>query len=952
MKKIFLLIILLLGTYNSYAQSYRFTYKFTAFANSGPDFGSGMRFILKDANGTTTQIYAINASHPTVQNLREDVTYDVLVNTPFVELSIVTFGYVTSMGGSSQTRRYNLNSCLKPSDTQTSDIGTTVNFNITQYPLENFRSLNMSVGNEFPECQTKTLTAYSNCTENMEYSAHYKTSISGPETELIPFGNHGTQFSLDGSDFVSVPVNSNIYIFLRYLENDSSSSNASDAIIFKYEPCSPELEGPPRPIQPTCINSDNNSDNNNGSFTITFNRELDDTKQEKMNLVVLLKEGNNFNAIEADVLTKNRFTNRSFTWDLVGLPAGTYKVGWQTKSNNEAFDDINNVPDAYAESTPFTLTAPPALSVSGSGNNVTCAGGNDGSITAIANGGTPPYTYAIDGTTFQSGTLFDELSKGDYTITIKDKNDCITTSDVITISEVFPNPPNVIGLPGLITDPTTIDGNNGVITISVSGGSGSYPTYTWTKDNNVFTPPDGSTNTRLIDLFEGVYTVVVTDSNGCSSEEESFTLTDPEPIEITISMSPDVVDCADAQVNLTAKASKGYLATDSDYTYTWNNGTMGPTLFSVGIGTYEVTVTDDGGNSNQREFIVQGPDPIRVTVTDTKELSCRDGSDAAIRLDILGGTGDYVITWENLLDPDFSAFGPAIENIGFGAYIYRVVDQNGCPVTNTSNPIEVNNPSPFTIDLGEDPFFCEGQTVTLSAAISDPDASYSWTSTTGFASTDPDITVTQEGTYTATVTSGKGCVAKDDIEVIENIKEIAAAFLYASQVFTNERFVVVDVTFPVPEAIEWILPQQAQIVSQDQDLIELYFENPGSYEIAMIAKLGTCQDTYTQKVLVLQKETLEGQDTQNPEPQLANIQEFTVYPNPSDGQFSAKVVLAAPKEVSVKVFNLTNNTLLTQVKETGKSEYNIPFSFNAASGIYAVVLETQYGNAIRKVVVR
>ncbi|WP_160170144.1 T9SS type A sorting domain-containing protein [Aquimarina megaterium] len=718
--------------------------------------------------------------------------------------------------------------------------------------------------------------------------------------------------------------------------------------------CSPQLDSPPTAINPTCSNYDN------GSFTVTFDRELDDSVSEKMNLQVYkqIEGATTFDGYESKVLTKSDFTGSSYTWDPKNLPGGIYKLFWQTKSNNGGFDDIGTNPDAYDESNPFTLTSPPALSVNGSPSPVQCLGGNDGSIIVTPNGGTPGtpptsprYQYSIDnGTTWQEETLFDTLSKGDYTILIKDNNGCEASSTPITVGERFPTIPNVI--PVLGTSPTLINGNNGRISISVSGGAGNYTNYAWTKDGNPFTPPSGSTNTNIINLYEGVYTIIVTDSNGCSSDIEIFTLTDPEPIDISINMTPDTVDCSDTKVNLIASATGGFLNSGSEYTYAWDDGTTGASLTNVGIGTYQVSVTDDGGNTQNKTFNVNGPNPITVTLVNKKELSCRDGNDAAIQLTIQGGTGDYVITWENTIDPNFSALGNELKNVGFGSYIYRVVDQNGCFATNSSQPIEFTNPPLFSIDLGEDPFFCEGQTVTISAAIQDPNASYSWTSDTGFTNTNPEINVDQQGTYTVTVTSGKGCIAQDSITVIENIKEINAEFLYASQVFTNEKFVVIDVTYPIPDQIQWVMPEEATIITQDQDLIELYFNIPGEYDISMISKLGDCQDTFTQKVLVLQKEITDDQNQDSQNQQSGNIKEFSVYPNPSDGKFFVKVALKEQKDISIKVFSLANNTILDQKKQSGKKQYEIPFTLQMPSGVYAVVLETPYGNHIRKVIMK
>ncbi len=59
-------------------------------------------------------------------------------------------------------------------------------------------------------------------------------------------------------------------------------------------------------------------------------------------------------------------------------------------------------------------------------------------VEATATGGTAPYEYSLDGTTFQTTTTFSDVAAADYTLTVKDANACtatvaVTASDLETL---------------------------------------------------------------------------------------------------------------------------------------------------------------------------------------------------------------------------------------------------------------------------------------------------------------------------------------------------------------------------------------------------------------------------------------------------------------------------------------------------------------------------------------
>lgn len=144
--------------------------------------------------------------------------------------------------------------------------------------------------------------------------------------------------------------------------------------------------------------------------------------------------------------------------------------------------------------------------------NVSCFGGNNGTATAVGNGGTPPYvSYAWNTIPVQNNAQATNLTIGTYICTVTDNKSCIgTVSATITqptqINITFQN----------ISNPC-IGGSSGSVTAVASGGTPSY-SYSW---NTV--PVQNSA--QATGLTAGTYIVTVTDGNGCITSA-SYSLTE------------------------------------------------------------------------------------------------------------------------------------------------------------------------------------------------------------------------------------------------------------------------------------------------------------------------------------------------------------------------------------------------------------------------------------------
>jgi len=213
------------------------------------------------------------------------------------------------------------------------------------------------------------------------------------------------------------------------------------------------------------------------------------------------------------------WSNNATTEDLVNVAAGTYNV------------TVTDAKGCTATTSAIIAQPASALSLNAVATNIDCKGNNNATINITATGGTSPYTYDwvdIAGTNdIEDRTA---LAAGTYSISVTDANNCVNTQS-FTITE-----PEKLVLSGTVSQPTcpstaTITGNNGAIDLTVIGGTTSY-SFVWTASGGGVVPSGQANGKDLTNLVSGIYTVSVTDSNGCTVNA-SFTLLNqfPNPVQ-------------------------------------------------------------------------------------------------------------------------------------------------------------------------------------------------------------------------------------------------------------------------------------------------------------------------------------------------------------------------------------------------------------------------------------
>lgn len=142
-------------------------------------------------------------------------------------------------------------------------------------------------------------------------------------------------------------------------------------------------------------------------------------------------------------------------------------------------------------------------------------------------------------------------------------------------------------------------------------------------------------------------------------------------------------------------------------------------------------------------------------------------TNGTLKLDIKGGKAPFNValtgngTSQNITVQTSQISFP---NLAIGNYHLNITDADN---NVTAYDFAVNDFSSINLDLGTDVAISSGNAAhfNASAQITDPHATYSWTSDNGFTSSSPDINVYEPGEYTVTVTTSDGCIKKDTVKV-------------------------------------------------------------------------------------------------------------------------------------------------------------------------------------------
>lgn len=468
-------------------------------------------------------------------------------------------------------------------------------------------------------------------------------------------------------------------------------------------------------------------------------------------------------------------TSPSGAVDLTVFTIGTYTCVW---SNGATTEDLQNLPSgSYAvtvtdalgctETATAMVGGPAQPQVTVTGPASACTGQ---SATLTAGPGFSTYLWS-------NGSTINNISvsqTGTYSVTATDANGCTATDGQPFQSLPLPVPS--------INGPAAICGGSTQFTVS----GGIFSQINWST---------GEDTSNITVSHTGVYTVTVSNSDGC-------TATASQSLDVGTSLLPAIAtDTANCGGTATLDAGSGYAS------YLWSDGSTGQFLLVNADGAFAVTVSDGTGctgeaavavsipvppqvaitgnssicsgsstqfsvpniftqiiwstGANTNTITVSQPTVYGVTVTDANGCTATDSQtltvgagltpditttlancDGSTTLDAVGSFSSYL--WSN------GSTGPSITVSTNGSYDVTVSDASGCTGTASENVVL---PQPPTVTISGANDLCNGDETVLVAPGNF--AQYLWN--TGEATSE--ITISQGGEYSVTVSDANGCTA-------------------------------------------------------------------------------------------------------------------------------------------------------------------------------------------------
>ncbi len=310
---------------------------------------------------------------------------------------------------------------------------------------------------------------------------------------------------------------------------------------------------------------------------------------------------------------------------------------------------------------------------------------NGASIEVTVTSGQAPFEYSLNGSAYQSGNIFNNLTPGVYTVTVRDAFGCTVTLSAETIEPQ-------LSVSTILTDDLDCTATpNAAIAGTIVGGYTPF-NYAVSVNGGAFTSLGATgANFSYTTGVAGTYQFEITDAQGCTVLTNTTTINPITPPAINAVVLTQPILCngdSNAAIEINIDTASG----TAPFTINVNNDTTGVNYGTqtsgLPSGAYTITITDARSCTTTETITISEPAAITVDYL-TIPITCTTGgiSQGSIIINsVTGGTApyNYFVTGTNgYNNSELNATGStsvSFDVVDFGLYQINVVDANGCSV--------------------------------------------------------------------------------------------------------------------------------------------------------------------------------------------------------------------------------------------------------------------------------
>jgi len=422
-------------------------------------------------------------------------------------------------------------------------------------------------------------------------------------------------------------------------------------------------------------------------------------------------------------------------------------------------------------------------------NDVTCNGGNDGTIKISVSGRPAGYGFRYDwqkwnGTTWadtllNSTSSIDSLYAGAYRCLVTSLSDnCTAVSDSIVVSEN-----DVLELIPSIKHITTCEGDStGEITIEVNGGTGPFA-LDYGDPSDIRT---GAGPFVITGLTAGTYSIKVTDANGCFVSDDYII---NEPLPLIVDNVAYNIDCTTENTGeLYFTVNGGVLDAQNNHQYYIRLAGTNGVSYSLNVinpvdSTYDtpfLNLPEGAYTFEVKDKLSDDPDACAYTLYfdlkhihitgDITDATCEGVNSGAIDITLDGTSDKYGFVWTSLDGIGYD--NSTLDQNGLSAGTYHLLIQDSIRACSVTDSFVVVNRKNLEITGSVKDVTCNGGSdgAITNINIADADVPFNKYEWSGPGVTDPyatEQTNLTKGSYVLSVVDADGCAVDSSFVVNE-----------------------------------------------------------------------------------------------------------------------------------------------------------------------------------------